>query len=117
MLPGQVGERYRQELSIDAGCSSSLFNTWRDDVRERSVAEAQPYDYLSNPLPPEFQLFLGVLGKQWISSDVLALTLYTFHVRLRSDLHYTEEEAARYIEYIDRLFNENRKSYVDDFMG
>lgn len=113
MLPGAVGERYRNELSIGAGCCSSL-NTWRRDVRRRNVLEANP---MSNPLPSEFQLFLGVLGNQWITSDVLALTLYTLHTRLQSDLHYTEEEATRYIEHIERLFNENRRSYVKDFMG
>lgn len=113
MIPGSVGEKYRQELSIGAGCSSSL-NTWRQDVRQRNTLAANP---VSNPIPSEFQLFLGVLGNQWVSGDLLALTIMAFQTRLQSDLHYSEEEAAEYVRFIERLFSENRKSYVKDFMG
>ena len=113
MLPGSVGERYRNELSIGAGCCSSL-NSWRRDVKRRDVVEGAQ---VSNPLPLEFQLFLGILGNQWISGDVLALTLMALRIRLQSDLCYTGEEAANYIKHIERLFNENRKSSIQDFMG
>jgi hypothetical protein len=117
MLPGEVGQRYRQELAIDAGCSSPLFNTWREDVKERSVAVANPYDYISNPLSSEFQLFLAILGKQWVSGDLLELIILEFQYRLHCDYHYTEEEAKRYAERIRNALTENRKSYVKDFMG
>jgi len=117
LLPGEVGERYRKELAINAGCSSSLFNTWREDVHKRSVTEASPYDHVSNPIPPDFQLFLGILANQWVSGDLLYLTALQLQERLEKDLHYTKEEAAEYIVHVLKIFNENRKSYVKDFMG
>ena len=112
MIDGDIGFRYKLELSIGAGCCASMFNSWRDNIQDRTnkpknkIIEIDKY----------FKLFLYNLGKQWISGDVKALTIMGFI----SDLERQEvnsEEIKEIVKEVVHILKENRSSYLENFLG
>lgn len=111
LIQGQLGEYYRKELYAGAGCCSGL-NSWRRDVKKRSIADVS-YD---NPLSMEFQIFLRCFASQFVGSDSIQLILAQFkHELIKRD--YTEENANFFCSKIAHTISENRHSFMKDFMG
>ena len=113
MLPDPLSAEYRQDLSIGAGCCSSL-NTWRKEVINRiPQKELEPKQIIT----PEFQDFLVSLGTQsFISGDALWLTIWGFKKMLEKR-GYSKEEAEKIGEHVNHYVRQNRKSMVENFIG
>ena len=107
-LPGNVGFEFRQELYAGEGCCSNL-NSWRFDVKKRDEVTKELI-YLDRI----FQIFLNCLGKQFLSSDVIALTLMKFEKLLTEE--YSKHEAKMISQLADSYIKSNRPSYLDGFM-
>ena len=109
-LPGPVGIAYREELHAGAGCCSNL-NTWRKDVRDRTAKTTEPLT-----LDPTFQLFLNVLGKQWIGGDMLALTMLGF-IGALVDRGLESSKATDIGNLALAYIENNRTTSMKNFMG
>jgi hypothetical protein len=112
MLPGDLGISYRKQLYAGEGCCSSL-NDWRRDVKKRFKIEVSP-NY--NPLPDYFQVFLKCLAGNFMSSDVMALTLAQMASELKKR-DYSQSQIDDLLIHIQRSFSQNRHSFMEDFMG
>ena len=108
LLPGLVGESYRKELYAGEGCCSNL-NSWRFDVKNRDQEIKQLMS-----IDRTFQVFLKCLGEQFLSSDVIAMTLMKFEKLLTED--YSKQEAKMISQLVDSYIKSNRPSYLDGFM-
>jgi len=109
----QAAHFYRNYLHMGAGCSSTLFNDWRTNIRDRTKSVSQPTSVIS-PIPPIMQVFLKCLAKQFVSPDVLYNTLVDF----KREMSRTEigEEKYEQIELeIKRCFDQNRQSFMKEF--
>lgn len=118
MLPGALGERYREEIGAGAGCCCSL-NDWRKDVkkRDRSEANPPPVKQLSEiPIPSEMQSFLACLGKAWISRDAMWLVCNAWKKELMSD-GLSQSEADAMSKLALNYMCQNKSSKVSDFIG
>lgn len=88
-LPGDIGAGFREELHARTGCCCWL-NTWRHEP----LVNRLPVKAASNiRLDPLFQVFLHCLGQQWISGDVLSLTVGAFVGELNKKGNFSEGEA------------------------
>jgi hypothetical protein len=108
---GEIGENYRKELYIGAGCCSGL-NTWRKDVKPR-LGENEPKYININPF---FKMFLHHLGGEWISGDKLWLILHAMESSLERDGH-KKEEIIQIISQIRYCLSSERSERIDKFMG
>ena len=112
LKPGGIGQRYREELYAGAGCCCSL-NSWRKDVKQRMKKEEK---YLLNPLTPEFQIFLRCLSKEFISGDVIYLTIEHFKAELEKR-NYTPDQIQSYVNNIVNIFTNNKSAFMSEFIG
>jgi len=112
VIPGQLGQDYRQELHCGAGCCSGL-NTWRLDVKQRSPDLNRT---ALNPLPEIMQIFLRSLAKEFISTDSIYLAICNMQAELQRR-EYAEEEIQIITKNIEHAFTTNRTSFNEDFMG
>jgi len=106
-----LGEEYKKELHAGTGCCCSL-NSWRNDVKKRVSIEAT---YV-NPIPTVMQMFLKALTCQFISWDVIFLTLN----HMKNDMlerGYDKSEVDNIIQGIIYIFTNNRSSFTKEFMG
>lgn len=111
-IPGDIGLRYRKELYIGDGCCASMFNTWRDNLQDRT--DSKKYEIVK--MDKYFKLFLHSLGKQWISGDVINLTIGGFVGDLRR-LNTSEEKIGELVKEIAHTITQNRASYLEEFLG
>lgn len=110
-LPGNLGFEYKKELYAGDGCCCGL-NSWRNEVIKREVKKPEkPVN-----LDPFFQIFLKSLGRQWLSGDIIALTIFQFQDELsKRDLKESEiKEITKLTLY--HLKN-HRDTKYDGFMG
>ena len=112
-LPGDLGMYYRKELYAGAGCSSTIGNTWRVDIRERAVSDLGSY---SNPLPLEFQIFLKCYATEFVGSDQISLILAKFKSELL-ERDYSQGNADLLVHEIAHCIEQNRRGMFKDFMG
>ena len=112
VIPGALGQDYRQELHCGAGCCSSM-NSWRQDVKKR-IPDLQHTNY--NPLPEIMQVFIKNLGGQFISSDCIHLALGGLQVDLIKR-KYDPDEVNYIIKSIYNAFGSQRSSFTEEFMG
>ena len=112
IIPGLIGEGYRQELHAGAGCCCGM-NTWRKDVKKRTGIEASTN---LNPLPKLLQIFIKCLALENISSDVMFLLLGRMKINLKND-GYSSEEINTILKNIIHSFQGNRNSFQKEFMG
>lgn len=111
-ISGPLGEDYRKELHAGAGCCCGL-NSWRQDVKKR-VPELQRTNY--NPLPEVMQVFIKNLGRQFISGDVIHLTLAAFQVDM-VEKGYEPDEVNYLVKNIYHAFDNQRSSFTKGFIG
>ena len=117
-LPGSLGDRYREELAIGAGCCCGL-NDWRKDVKQRDLNDANPARHTapSGPsIPPMMQSFLAILGRQFISGDAIALICRGWKGQLIKD-GMSEAEAESLMKLASHYVRGNRSKFMEDFMG
>lgn len=72
-LPGSIGEKYREELGVGAGCCSALFNTDRENIPEPAVPAPEP------KLDRQLRAFLHAMGRMGPfgpSGDLLWLVVH-----------------------------------------
>lgn len=112
-IGGPVGEGYRKELAAGAGCCSSL-NSWRMDVKPRMTFDARSN---MHTLDAEFQVFLKCWASEFLSGDVIQLTLAKMQRALVEQKNYSDEEASLTIHDILHHIEGNRHSYMKEFMG
>ena len=112
MIAGPVGDGYRAELHAGAGCCCSL-NTWRKDVKRR---EPQLNRTAINPIPEIMQVFIQSVSKEFMSSDKMILATHHMASQL-IESGYAEQEVETIKNSIMHIFNENRSSFMRDFMG
>lgn len=112
-ISGLVGEGYREELAAGAGCCSSL-NSWRKDVKKRMTFDARSNRY---NIDPEFQVFLKCWASEFVSSDVIQLTLAKMQHSLVEQKNYSEDEASVVIHQIIHHIEGNRHSFMKEFTG
>jgi len=113
---GQLGEFYRKELHAGAGCCSSLFNSWRQDVRKRHSIHDNNLENYYNPLDSIFQIFLKSLSANFISTDAIKLTIHGMEKHL-SESGYSNKEIHSIQSRILGMFGDNQSSFMKDFMG
>lgn len=111
-LPGSIGFQYREELHANKGCCCNL-NSWRKDVKNRTTFNSEN-DFLS--LDPLFQKFLNHLSKEFISSDVIFLTLSSLLAELVRD-GLDQEKAKKIVNLIHHKFKNSRSKNSENFMG
>jgi hypothetical protein len=61
-MNGQLGIDYREELAIGTACNSSMFNSWREDIQDRTGSIEKKYKIVE--MDKYFKLFLHVMSKQ-----------------------------------------------------
>lgn len=111
MKPGEIGERYRKELFIGAGCSSSLFNDWRENIQDRTGKTKNEIIQLDK----FFKLFLYNLSRQFVSKEVIYLTVHGT-IRDMVKVGTPKEVVDEVVKEINHILTENRASYLDSFM-
>ena len=119
LLPEPLGDRYRKELYVGAGCCCGL-NTWRKEVRERKPEELEswPVEKQAPPIeiPPIMQTFLAAMGRQMLCGDLLWLTCHSWkHMLIKQGR--TEEDAEALFNLALHYLTSNRDRFTKDFMG
>ena len=99
-LPGALGERYREELYVGAGCCCGL-NTDRQSIPRPT-----------EPLPKrimdrQMRVFLHHLCRSFVSGDMLWLTINSA----------SSELGKGWMEEALRVISEERSQHMKDFMG
>lgn len=113
-LPGDLGFRYREELAIGTACSSSLFNDWRENVKDRTGAVEKKYKMVK--LDKYFKVFLHAVSKQWMSGDLKNLIVMMWSRELiEAGVDPVTVEAM--VREVHHIFKEGQPSYLKDFMG
>jgi hypothetical protein len=113
MFAGPLGEAYRKELHAGAGCSSTLFNAWRTDVKKRDSIDINDR---WKPLDSIFQVFIKSLSQNFVSRDVISLTLSMMEPELKRR-KYTEREIKHINSEIVHMFTQNRRTFDEQFIG
>ena len=109
-----------EELDIGAGCCSPL-NSWRNEVKNRipermaSTAFGEMRDKI--PFDKYFQEFVFILGKQWLSGDVVALTLGAFKRSIIEKFGISDRDATQLCSKILHIMREQQSSFVKNFIG
>jgi hypothetical protein len=111
-LPGILGETYRVELYANEGCCSNL-NSWR---REPLQDRTKKIEIQQETIPELFQIFLHCLGKEWISPDVLYLTISAF-LRELEKKGYSDKKRENIGQLIVHYLKGNESSFKKGFMG
>lgn len=112
-FPGPLGDLYKEELYIGAGCCSNL-NSWRKDVKNRHPKKEEKEKL---KLSSEFQIFLKCLSCNCISSDLISLTISHFTSELVNQGKYSKEDAEILGNLIKYYFQGHRNSFMEEFMG
>jgi len=112
---GILGETYREELAVGAGCCMSLFNEWRENLQDRTKVVLE--DSLVNPLPSIFQMFLKCLGaERMLSPDLMSFVFSRFVMELQLDGR--DEKTAKVVaRWAYRCMHQNHDGSMDSFMG
>ncbi len=117
LVGGLVGAAYKKELAAGTGCSSALFNSWRNNIKNRIPDKIDSPDYTS-PINREFQIFLRCLGSEpFISSDTFKLATTSFVRELQKLGYYDKPEAEKVGKIILSYIENNRRSLFKDFTG
>lgn len=113
VIPGLLGQGYRQELYCGAGCCSNL-NSWRKDVKQRSRAATE---YNRPQIPTMFQAFLKAFaGEPMMGGDKIQLILASFQSNLYS-LEYSEDEVQYIMRSVVHYVTSNKSSMFKGFMA
>jgi|GEM_PF-1245968 len=112
LLPGEVGRSYRKELYAGEGCCASL-NSWYYKPLKNRIPQNNVDDV---EIPSVMQHFLASLGRQFISSDVIYLSLMDTKGRLEKN-GWDEKDAITFIEKCLFYLKQQRRSDVEDFIG
>ena len=113
MFDGSLGEAYRKELHAGAGCSSTLFNDWRIDIKKRDSLDI---DDRWKPLDSILQVFIKSLSQNFVSSDIIALTISMMEPELKRR-NYTHREIKHINSEIVHMFTQNRRTFDEQFIG
>lgn len=111
-LQGDLGADYRKQLYAGDGCCCSL-NTWRRDVKQREI---QLNRTSVNPIPEIMQIFLKCLSSNFMSGDLISLTIHHM-ASILDKKGYAEDEIENICKGIQHCFTQNRHSFMKDFMG
>jgi len=110
-LPGTLGELYREGLYAGEGCCSGL-NSWRREP----IVDRIPPKPADNPIPPIMQKFIRALSKQFVSSDLIHLTMRHFiHLLKKDGMPDSQIEIA--IKKCTQYFSNDRSKFNEEFMG
>jgi len=112
LLPGKIGEKYKEELYAGEGCCSSL-NSWRNDIKNRTPIEVKHH---FKSLDKVFQMFLKSFSKQFISGDSIVLTVLDFENEMRKD-GLSEEEIINIKKSVIYHISNSRSNKYDSFLG
>jgi len=115
LLPGELGRIYRKELHAGTGCSSSLFNSWRENIKRRDEELIEKLS-VSSLIDQKFQIFLRCLGSQFISKNLIELTVSNFIIELERS-GYEKSQAESIGKNVLTYIRNNRPSFLSDFMG
>ena len=110
-LPGNLGAEYRKELYAGEGCCSNL-NSWRREPLQDRTQK----DETEEVIPKIFQVFLHCLGKEFISPDVLYLSIFAFLGELQKG-GVPEEKAKAIARKIVYYLKGEQSKFNKDFMG
>jgi hypothetical protein len=105
-MKGQLGVDYRSELYIGSGCSSTLFNEWREDIRDRTVKEVVKEVRLDK----YFALFVHALSKQWMGGDLKSLIVMMWEHQLR-EAEVDEDTIDGLIKEVYYILTQGMPSY------
>lgn len=112
LIAGPLGDDYRRELHAGAGCCCAL-NSWRKDVKRR---EPQLNRTAINPIPEIMQVFIRCMAGEFMTGDKMKLATHHMACQL-IESGYAEDEVESIKTGIMHIFNENRSSWMKDFMG
>jgi len=111
LLPGKLGEIYREELCAGAGCCSNL-NTWRKEIKNRLEPDVSPPVVLDKYL----QIFLNCLGGQFMGMDGVYLAIMQLsQVLLKEGV--PEDTVNQISQTMMHYLKGNRRSMMKDFFG
>lgn len=112
LIPGDEGGRFRKELYANTGCSSSLCNTWRKPpIQCRDIPKTDAVE-----IDPLLQIFIMTLGRQWVCSDVMQLTVLGWVGEL-VERGMPKEKAEQYKRLALSYMAGCRDGGVHNFMG
>jgi len=114
VIPGNLGERYRKELYAGEGCCANLNSWYCEPLVDRTTPKEE--EYAPNPLPSIMQIFITALSREFISSDKMSLILGGFQSDLKKS-GYSESAAKYAVNRCIDLFNNQRSSFMKNFMG
>ena len=99
--PGEIGERYRAELYVGAGCCCGL------NSDRQNIPPPEEEKVIANPVDRQCQVLLTAMAREWVSGDVMYFILKGAGKQLGEAW---EKRAAE-------IICENRQRHVKDFMG
>jgi hypothetical protein len=108
-LAGSLGEKYKEELYAGEGCCAGL-NTDRHKIP--TPQDINP-DSIKYPLSLEVKILLKAMASQFVSGDLITLTMFAVKAML-------DEKGLNGDEFVNSAtfwLKENRFRRVDDFMG
>ncbi len=112
LLPGKLGEVYREELCAGAGCCSNL-NSWRSEpIKNRLEPDVPPPVVLDRNL----QIFLNCLGRQFMLMDGVYLAIMQMSQILLKE-GVPENKVNQISSMMMYCLKENRVSKMTDFFG
>jgi len=110
---GPLADQYRRELAIGAGCCCGL-NDYRQRGYPPTPEELAPVVGF-DPIPRWVQFFIGQLGRNMVSPDVIYLILLSLRKRIADE--EGDERANFVVREIVRCFNGQRSEFDTGFIG
>ena len=116
-LPGILGEEFKKELYIGQGCCSSL-NSWRKEPnRNRIIEKIKEIEINKVEVPLVFQEWCNIMGKQFMSGDLIALMLINFKNVMIKKHNWSEEYTNAYAEKLSNYIHQQRSTFAEQFLG
>ena len=109
-----LGEGYRKLHDVGAGCNSNL-NSWRQEPLKDRTTTVNERSF-RNIFHPAIQMLFRAIGQDFTSGDSFDLMMHRWKV-LMKDANYKDSEIELYFKQAKYLFNENRSSFMKEFMG
>lgn len=116
-LPRAVGEAFREELCINAGCCSNL-NSWRrEPLQNRTLIKKVTSLSIQSDIDKYFQIFLSCCGTPFLlTEDTLFLLLNHFKYKLNQQ-GMPSDKIQNLMDQIIYYIYENKDNQFRSFTG
>lgn len=103
LLGNDIRKFFKDALYIGAGCCSSMFNTWRVELKDRTNTVRR--DQHMSPVPLLMQVFIRCLSEN-LDDKILEDTLSNFKHILVKNYFFDIESAELFTQWVKKHFTE-----------